>query len=359
MATTRYVLLAALIQSVFAEDGYWTGHDFQDSWNSIAVANGMVLGTNDSMQRRLVSAMMIGDDNSPYINTSDWCAGGNPENLCRINRVFNTEAFPFLFGMADSIYSYEKLMEAFARYPKFCNEADVNFELNADDACRNELSVLYTYICDYTGAYETASTTQIWRQCLYINTEAACTPYNASDSSCYYNVTTGVQGEWTPEEYEQYYGRGAVQMKYNYYYGPFSLAATGNATRFLSDPDELQDDGFYAFLSALYFYMTPHNPAPSLHEIATGYWLPNDNDMANNITVGFGATINAISPEECGGGYNTEEADLKIEYYSAFAEFYHRQAQMVNMDCANMLPFENGGTFTGPQHWVSNPNNIN
>lgn len=83
--------------------------------------------------------------------------------MCRINRVFNTEAFPFLFGMADSIYSYDKLMEAFARYPKFCNEADVNFDLNADDVCRNELSVLYSYICDYTGAYETSSTTQVWR----------------------------------------------------------------------------------------------------------------------------------------------------------------------------------------------------
>lgn len=94
-------------------------------------------------------------------------------------------------------------------------------------------------------------------------------------------------------------------MKYNYQYGPFSLAATGNATRFLADPDELQDNGFYAFLSALAFYMTPNNPAPSLHEIASGFWLPNDVDNANNITVGFGATINAISPEECGGGYNT------------------------------------------------------
>ena len=45
---------------------------------------------------------------------------------------------------------------------------------------------------------------------------------------------------------------------------------------------------------------------------------------------------------------------MKIEYYSAFAEFYHRQAQMVNMDCADMGPYQNGGTFSGPQYWVMN-----
>lgn len=47
---------------------------------------------------------------------------------------------------------------------------------------------------------------------------------------------------------------------------------------------------------------------------------------------------------------------MKIEYYSAFAEFYHRQAQMVNMDCADMGPYQNGGTFSGPQYWVMNSN---
>ena len=57
--------------------------------------------------------------------------------------------------------------------------------------------------------------------------------------------------------------------------------------------------------------MTPMEPAPSMHEITTGYWEPNAYDTARGIKAGFGATINVLSEmgdNECGGSQETSEA---------------------------------------------------
>jgi chitinase len=40
--------------------------------------------------------------------------------------------------------------------------------------------------------------------------------------------------------------------------------------------------------------MKPESPNPSLHEVATGFFEPNDRDEAAGIDFGFGATINII-----------------------------------------------------------------
>jgi len=45
--------------------------------------------------------------------------------------------------------------------------------------------------------------------------------------------------------------------------------------KLLIDPDEVADDGFYAFISAMWFWMTPQSPKPSCHDIITGYFVPN------------------------------------------------------------------------------------
>ena len=48
--------------------------------------------------------------------------------------------------------------------------------------------------------------------------------------------------------------------------------------KLLNDPDEVADDGYYAFASALWFWMTPQSPKPSCHDIITGYFEPNTYD---------------------------------------------------------------------------------
>ena len=50
--------------------------------------------------------------------------------------------------------------------------------------------------------------------------------------------------------------------------------------------------------------MTPAEPKPSMHDVVTGYWEPNDEDLKANIdNSGFGTTINIINgAEECNKG---------------------------------------------------------
>ena len=53
--------------------------------------------------------------------------------------------------------------------------------------------------------------------------------------------------------------------------------------------------------SALWFYMTPAQPRPSMHEVATGFFQPNSVDTNAGIGCTFGATTNIINGGiECG-----------------------------------------------------------
>jgi len=63
----------------------------------------------------------------------------------------------------------------------------------------------------------------------------------------------------------------------------------------LENPDQVHTDSFTVFTSALWFYMTPQSPKPSIHDVATGYMVPTDADLNAGIVAGFGATTNIIN----------------------------------------------------------------
>ena len=63
----------------------------------------------------------------------------------------------------------------------------------------------------------------------------------------------------------------------------------------LIDPDLVATEGEHAFGSAIWFYMTPANPKPSMHEVVTGFFTPNSVDTSVGITATFGATTNIIN----------------------------------------------------------------
>ena len=63
--------------------------------------------------------------------------------------------------------------------------------------------------------------------------------------------------------------------------------------------------------------MTPQNPKPSMHDIMTGFFVPNAKDLAAGIKGGFGSTTNVINGySECGGG--NRNAQLRGEYFLEF-----------------------------------------
>jgi hypothetical protein len=68
----------------------------------------------------------------------------------------------------------------------------------------------------------------------------------------------------------------------------------------LKDANKVADEGWLAIASALWFYITPATPKPSMHDVVTGFWLPNDVDKQNGLDRGFGITINIINGDiEC------------------------------------------------------------
>jgi len=82
----------------------------------------------------------------------------------------------------------------------------------------------------------------------------------------------------------------------------------------LENPDQVHTDGFTVFSSALWFYMTPQSPKPSMHDVVTKYFVPNDADIAAKIKGTFGTTTNIINGgDEC--GWDSPFATRRAEFY--------------------------------------------
>ena len=75
-----------------------------------------------------------------------------------------------------------------------------------------------------------------------------------------------------------YFGRGAIQISYNYNYGQFQrwLAEHRIVVDLLQDPNAVmtKKDPPLAILASLWFYMTPQPPKPAMHDIVMGTWEP-------------------------------------------------------------------------------------
>lgn len=96
---------------------------------------------------------------------------------------------------------------------------------------------------------------------------------------------------------KQYYGRGPLQITWNYNYGP-----AGRSIGFdgLNSPETVAKDPVISFKTALWFWMN------NCHSLITS-------------GRGFGATIRAINGGECGGN-NPTAVNARIGYYTAYCK---------------------------------------
>jgi chitinase len=134
-------------------------------------------------------------------------------------------------------------------------------------------------------------------------------------SRCDYKSTNWSEKFYPPSRGEQYYGRGPIQLSWNYNYGSFSkvLGESNYESKMylLEHPDEAASSGYVAFQAGLWFWMTPQSPKPSMHDVITGFWQPNSADRSagmktsNNGLNCFGITTNIINGGiECGNSVN-------------------------------------------------------
>lgn len=108
------------------------------------------------------------------------------------------------------------------------------------------------------------------------------------------NYCDNTNTQWPCVAGEGYYGRGPIQLSWNYNYGP-----AGNSIGFdgSSNPEAVATDPVISFKTALW------------------YWMNNCHSI---ICQGFGATIWAINgPVECNGG-NPAAVSARVTYYTDY-----------------------------------------
>ena len=182
-------------------------------------------------------------------------------NVKILQSVLSEEQWNYLFPVANPIYDYHSFLMAAAKFKMFCAEGD-------EDLCKRELSTFFAMTTHESGLEESWSPYPFWRQGFYYITEKACTP-PVGAPECDYKDDGPSAEIWPPVDGVQYFGRGPFQISWNYNYGPFSRMAYDDDKVLLANPDLVGSNGYTAFLSALWFYMTPQSPKPSMHEIAT------------------------------------------------------------------------------------------
>lgn len=93
---------------------------------------------------------------------------------------------------------------------------------------------------------------------------------NTNSAGTYSQAST----EYPPNPAKGYYGRGPIQLSWNYNYGQFSKFLYNDVSILLNNPDIIQQDGVVAFKSAIWFWMMPQWPKPSCHQVMHDFWVP-------------------------------------------------------------------------------------
>lgn len=118
--------------------------------------------------------------------------------------------------------------------------------------------------------------------------------YTSSNSAGTYSQAST---EYPPNPAKGYYGRGPIQLSWNYNYGQFSKFLYNDVTVLLNNPDLVQQDGVLAFKSAIWFWMMPQCPKPSCHQAMQELWLAQTGEYNSTkmYKKGFAHTNNIIN----------------------------------------------------------------
>nr|AAP03089.1 class Ib chitinase 2 [Galega orientalis] len=142
-------------------------------------------------------------------------------------------------------------------------------------------------------------------------------------------------GNWPCGPGKKYYGRGPIQLTYNYNYGP-----AGNAIGqdLINNPDLVSTDPTVSFKTAIWFSMTPQGNKPSSHDVIIGRWSPSSADISAGRVPGYGVITNIINGGlECGHGQDARVND-RIGFYRRYCQIFG-VSPGDNLDCNNQRSF--------------------
>ena len=278
-----------------------------------------------------------------------------------IMEVFGEEDFEHLFPLHDKLYTYEAFIVAAGLFPKFCGEDDPSLGLTEAETCKRELATLFSHIIYETNGSE-PDHHEYFRQGLKHIKDHHCGKYPKyppfdGPPECNFHSHGWSAKTWPPYEHAQYYARGPLMMKWNYNYGRFADAVypgyPKDKMNIMMNPENLES-GILGFLSALWIYMTPRSPMPSMHEIATGFYKPNEHDELSQIFPAFGATTNVFNGnKECNVEFGTESdaAYHRAQIYLDLLNFFNLHPEY-HLGCSKMGPFPEEGAGSHAQYFT-------
>ncbi|MFI0372102.1 glycoside hydrolase family 19 protein [Actinomadura sp. 1N219] len=189
--------------------------------------------------------------------------------------VVSEAQFGQMFPSRNSFYTYQGLTEAMSAYPAFANTG-------GDTIMKQEAAAFLANV-----NHETGGLVHIVEQ-------------NKDNYPHYCDAT---QPYGCPAGQAAYYGRGPIQLSWN-----FNYKAAGDALgiNLLNDPWQVERNAAVAWKSALWYWMTQKGPGTM-----TGH-----DAMVNSR--GFGETIRSINGSlECNGG-NPSQVQSRVDAYKRF-----------------------------------------
>ena len=168
MTTLKFAAALALIatqaSAAIAENGIWTGNDWNDSNSGVKVVNGVPTSDDPLIRRRINSTLSIDGPIDDIYLTLD--------NVQRIEGLLTQDMWDAGFPFADPIYTRDNFLRAAAKFPYFCNETNLT-GMSVDDTCKRELAAIFAHWGQETGKREPGSY-EFWQQALYFKEELGC-----------------------------------------------------------------------------------------------------------------------------------------------------------------------------------------
>lgn len=247
----------------------------------------------------------------------------NPDNVKILEEIISPQKFKELFPKANPAYTYENFLKAVGSFPAVCRSRR---------GCRRELANMFAHFQQETLG-------------LHFLEEIKRAEYCAQ-------WTVWVSESYPCSPGRKYYGRGAKQLSWNYNYGAFSQAMFGDPQVLLHHPD-LVATTWLNFASAIWFFVTPQPPKPSMLQVVSEEWRPNGADVSGNILPGFGATTMIINGAlECGPSpANTHGSNNRQHHYRLYAEMFGLDITGEKLDCADMSQFSSAGSANLALYW--------
>ncbi|MFE6100198.1 chitinase [Streptomyces laurentii] len=189
--------------------------------------------------------------------------------------VVSEAQFNQMFPGRNSFYTYQGLLNALNAYPKFANTGDTTTK-------KREAAAFLANVSHETGGLK------------YIVEQNTANYPHYCDTSQSYGCPAGQAA---------YYGRGPLQLSWNYNY---KAAGDALGIDLLRDPYKVERDAAVSWKTGLWFWNT---------QSGAGRMTPHD-AMVNN--KGFGETIRSINGAlEC-NGQNPDQRDSRINLYKKF-----------------------------------------